>query len=96
MICLTLYSLQIIFEITFLTGYFPKIKMRITVRIYQEETLELNGYLVWLWLEGEILDKNHSNHDHFESNHNHKKIMIPNQIITDHKYHYNNLVYPQG
>ena len=35
-------------------------------RIYQEETLELNSYLVWSWLEGEIQKENPSNHDHFQ------------------------------
>ena len=62
------------------------------MRIYQEETLD--GYLVWSWLEGEILrKKNHSNHDNFEwwfqSDHDHQKspkIMIPNQMIADHQY----------
>ena len=34
-----------------------KLKREFTVRIYQEETLELNWYLVWSWLEGEIFGK---------------------------------------
>ena len=94
MFCLTPYSFNINFEtIHLFHGSSLKLIWQFKVRIYQEETLELNGYLVWSWLEGEILEKNHSNHDYFEwwfqSNHNHlksPKITIPNQMIADHQY----------
>ena len=51
----------------FFMGYFPKIRMK----IYSWD-LPGRKYLikwlinVWWWLEGEILEKNHSNYDHLE------------------------------